>query len=452
LLQRPSWRQNASELSIVYIAHHSDEMPITVAPEHKAPLLEQASADIRALFDRKSVDEDFAVKLYSIGINTVELFATFAKDLDDLQELLKAHFDIDAADILQRVKLSRINVAWQTAKARAAKQTEQDGDCDIRRVPKDITHSSTKAMRATFEKNFWELQEPQVPARSYLERKLDEVEKDDLRAEPLEEVVSAEEDDPDALRTEWRPDGQLRAVRIGTKVSLPKTPEELRKRLALLGTALIFASMQQKHKTYLRGLSPQVFVEYVEYLLGEHVWGLAAKGAGQVFLSGPSWPLLISYEQAIRKKMTELVKKKGLTIKEALKSAWEDPITKERFFTTPLCLEAVGTKRPAPTEWATQETGKGKNGGKSQFKGSEKGAGKGKGAKGGGKSKKNKPTKNATNGCNNKTPEGLNICFQFNSAGGCTRKGCQFAHVCGKCFTTDTPMHNCGRCGTGKRG
>jgi len=451
LLQRPSWRQNASKLSIVYIAHHSDEMPITVAPELKAPLLAQAGADIRALFDRKSVDEDFAVKLYSIGINTVELFATFAKDQDDLQKLLKVHFDIDPEDIIQRVKLSRIAVAWQTAKTRSAKQTEQDGDCDVRRIPKDLAHSAATAMRTTYEKDFWELQEKQVPARSYLERKLDEIEKDDLRAEPLEEVVSAEEDDPDALRTEWRPDGQLRAVRIGTKVSLPKSPEELRKRLALLGTTLIFAGLQQKHKAYLKGLTPQVFVEYVEYLLGDHVWGLAAKGAGQVFLTGPSWPLLISYEHAIRKKMSELVKKKGLTIKEALKSAYEDPITKERNFTTPLCLEAVGTKRPAPTEWATQEASKGKNGGKNPFKGIEKGAGKGKGAKGGAKDKK-RSKREMPGGCKEKMPDGRNVCFLFNKPEGCARPTCKFAHVCGKCFAANVSMVNCGRCGTGMRG
>ena len=83
-----------------------------------------------------------------------------------------------------------------------------------------------------------------MPARSYLERKLDEIEKDDLRAESLEEVVSVSEDDPDALKTEWKPDGQLRAVRIGT----PKGPEDLRKRIALLGTTLVFTGLQQVHK------------------------------------------------------------------------------------------------------------------------------------------------------------------------------------------------------------
>ena len=77
---------------------------------------------------------------------------------------------------------------------------------------------------------YWPLEDNATPAKSYIERKLDEVEKDEIKAEPLQEVVSMEEDDPDALRTEWTSTMQLRAVRIGTKVSLPRDPEELRKR------------------------------------------------------------------------------------------------------------------------------------------------------------------------------------------------------------------------------
>ena len=56
-------------------------------------------------------------------------------------------------------------------------------------------------MGTAFEKTYWALEEGHLPARSYLERKLDEIEKDDLRAEPLEEVVLMTEDDPDALKT-----------------------------------------------------------------------------------------------------------------------------------------------------------------------------------------------------------------------------------------------------------
>ena len=343
-----------SYFSVASLFYTVSYMAISVASADVSRIMESAGADIKFLFDRKGVDKDFAVKLYSIGVISVELFAVFAKDQTDMEEILKNHFNIDTVDIMSRVKASKIFIALQAAKTRALKQTEQDGDCEVRRVPKDIPLSSVAAMHGEFEKAHWVLDDKQRPARSYLERKLDEIEKDDLRAEPLEEVVSVEEDDPDMLRTEWKPDGQLRAVRIGTKVSLPKGPEELRKQLSPLGTTLIFAGYQQVHKGYLRGLNPQVFVEYVEYLLGDFVWKLASRGANGAVMSTPSWALLLSYEHAIRKAMVKLVAQ-GKTVKEALKNAMEDPVTKERFFTTPLCIEAVAGKRHAPAEWNSSE-------------------------------------------------------------------------------------------------
>ena len=58
-------------------------MAINVQAADKESMLAKAGADLRFLFDRKGVDEDFAVKLYSIGITSVELFAVFAKDQAD---------------------------------------------------------------------------------------------------------------------------------------------------------------------------------------------------------------------------------------------------------------------------------------------------------------------------------------------------------------------------------
>ena len=128
----------------------------------------------------------------------------------------------------------------------------------------------------------------------------------------------------------------MKAVKVGAKVSLPRDPEDFRRRITVLGTAWLFVSYQQTHKEYLKGLTPQTFTEYLSYLLGEYVMGLCAKDAAGNSLAHPPWSLVISYEHAIRNKAISLVKK-GALLKDALKQAWEDPVTKERYFTTPLC-------------------------------------------------------------------------------------------------------------------
>ena len=146
-----------------------------------------------------------------------------------------------------------------------------------------------------------------------------------------------------------------------------------------------------------------------------------------------------------------LLVNKGETVKEGLKLAMEDPVTKERFFTTPLCVEAVSWKRPAPSDWGYAEgsassQGQPSKGGKGSGKSAE---GKGKDSGAGGKKNMKRRGQGRTAGnCTPKTPEGANICFKFN-AGGCSTPNCAFVHVCGKCFAANVPMNRCKRCGTG---
>jgi len=358
------------------------------------------------------------------------------REQEELEKVLKDEFDIDNATLAGRVKAGKVTTAWLAARACATKQNEAEGDCQVRRVPKDLSSSDSAAMRRAFEAQFWELEEGNVPGRTYLEKKLDEVEKGEPRAELLTEVVSMLEDDPDTLRAVWSANHELRAVKVGAKVPMPQGPEELRKRLTLLGTAWLFTAFQQTHKAYLQNMDPQLFQEYINYLLGEHVHGLFAKDAGGSSIAGPSWTLLLNYDQAIRHKAVQLVKK-GSTFKAALKAAWEDPLVKERNFTTPLALEAV--KRPQSNSEASVWTGppppKYRN---TDLKGRGKGKNKGKEqGKGGGKSKS--PPAN----CAAKTPDGRPICFRFNKKGEQCNKRCSFAHVCGVCFKDNVPMHKC---------
>ena len=126
-------------------------------------------------------------------------------------------------------------------------------------------------------------------------------------------------------------------------------------RITLLGTAWLFVSYQQTHKQYFVGLTPQVFADYLSYMLGEFVLGLTAKDCGNRSFAAPPWPLIISYEQAVRSKALSLVRK-GALLKDAFRQAWEDPVTKDRHFTTPLCLES-SRKRTADFAPPTFGTG-----------------------------------------------------------------------------------------------
>ena len=120
----------------------------------------------------------------------------------------------------------------------------------------------------------------------------------------------------------------------------------------------------------------------------------------------------------------------------ALKTAWEDPVVKERCFTTPLAtMHARLSRTSGKAEPLAKRTGtskaKGKGGGKAKGK-----AGKGVGGK-----------RSAL--CESMTPEGKRVCYAFHHEGCQKTSACRFEHVCGACFKKGVPMQECKHEGRG---
>ena len=122
-------------------------------------------------------------------------------------------------------------------------------------------------------------------------------------AEKLSEVVALREDNRDGMVPVWDQSGVLKSMRTRPTVPLPQNSEELRIRLGILGgAAWVMCGMSQTRNPLLADLSPDLFSEYADYLLGEHVWGLTAHAADGKVVGAPSWALLLSYEVEIRSK------------------------------------------------------------------------------------------------------------------------------------------------------
>ena len=398
------------------------------------------ASDLQFMFEREGVDLEVATKLADNGFRTLAKFATLAEDQKDLRETLKADFGLDGAvgGLAVKGRISSVMVAWSNAKNRVESQAKLESEHAVRNEPKPLPGDVYRSMKDSFKTRFRELQDDRTPSRHYLEKKLETVEKNDLKAELLSEVLSVPEDNDDgALQTVLDRHGTFRAVKLGSSCPLPDNPEQLRRRLGIWGAAWIFVAGVHTTRPFLKDLEPQDFTDYVEYLLGKDVMKHIAEVDG-VAPTGQYWELILKYDHSLRKEMMELVMT-GTPLKTALKQATESAIVKERNFTTPLArLEsklrapARGPHPPAalgdypPSKRARKLLeAKGKGGGKG------KGKGRGKGKAGG-------------KGCARETPQGKPICFAFNNVNeGCTRQGCTFAHVCGVCFLPNVPMHKC---------
>ncbi|CAE7346838.1 DSK1 [Symbiodinium sp. KB8] len=332
--------------------------------------LAKGSSDLRFLLTHHKVTADEQAKLYDNSIDTVAKFAAFVSDATDLREVLKTDLGIDPASSLSlRAQAASLMVAWETAKARVKTQAEAEATNEVREWAKPIPQTDYIAMRQAFATQFGDLEDKHIPAKEYIEKKLHELETGEFRAEPLTEVISRDEVDPDVLLPRWN---------------------------AMLQNALIMIKLKHPGRAELADVT---FAE-----------------SGSLI---PPWPLILSYEHAIRKHAYKLMATDGRSFGDALSKAYKDATVKERHFTTPLALHA---KRPSPTVPPPP------------LNPYQRDPKKGKGKQGKGKDKQ--PTKFGTlAGTSNRTPDGKPICYRFNAKGGC-KKGakCHFAHVCLHCF------------------
>ena len=313
-------------------------------------------------------------------------------------------------------------------------------------------------MRAAFEKKWWKLEDADCPSRVFVERRAEELEAGELKAEQLTVVTNREQDEEDFLSPVWDVNGNMRMRKQGQSLPEPENPEQLRRRVNLSFTALMFLGLRHTDKIQITPVTPQLAVRYCEYLLGEFVWGLVAKDPEGRTISAPSWSLVLSYDMAVRKKAYRLLAEGTADFAACLKEAWLDPTTKERHFTTPMSIAASSGQpatevhyssnkrsysalqggQQASHQWTTTAAKGGKGG-----KGAGKGFfGKGFQGKGFGKGKSFGKGKGMDQ-CAEVTPDGRRICFSYNNSQvRCKKIGCYFAHVCGRCFQRH-PIYQC---------
>ena len=151
---------------------------IVLSDEEQARAMAAASSDLRFLFDREQVDPDVQKHIFHVGVLTVRQFAAFAKDAEDLREIFRTGgLGIDPTGPLQeRVKMSRVLVAWESAKTRATRVAEKEGESEVRQEPRQLRSSDYLGTKEGFEARWWELDNKRTPAKVYVEKILAAVE------------------------------------------------------------------------------------------------------------------------------------------------------------------------------------------------------------------------------------------------------------------------------------
>eukprot|EP00973_Karenia_brevis_P084603 11740283-Karenia_brevis.AAC.1 len=112
-------------------------------------------------------------------------------------------------------------------------------------------------MRTSFEKIYGKLLQDETPSRQYIGLKTVDVEEDEAKAERLNEV-SAVSDQQDFLTTTLDSDGAVKIKRGLRDSKLPRTPEQLRSKLRLMGNMWCFLFLRFR-KAWLSDVNPEGF-------------------------------------------------------------------------------------------------------------------------------------------------------------------------------------------------
>ncbi|CAE8584251.1 unnamed protein product, partial [Polarella glacialis] len=356
--------------------------------------------DLVYLFGRHEVNTRLQALFFHSGVKSLDTFAHFAKDVSDLQSVMKDSFGLDPATSLDhRAQASAVICAWNNAKTRSHKAAELEAEMEVRQWTKPVSGSDYVAMRSAFEAKFWKMDDRETPSKEYLEKKLEDLESGELRAESLTEVVSKDEVEPDALMPVWDKTGNLSVRKGSSSVPMPSNPEGLRRRLTIMANAMIMLALRHTNRREFTFVTPGTFEKYKAYLLGEFVLGLTAKNENNETIGVPPWPLVLSYEHAIRKRACQVMNNGGFVdFALALRHGWGDCVTKERFFSTPLSLTVKMTAYSKhPNGQARQQD-------------------------------------NAAGG--------QGICFKFNNKDETCKGKCNFVHCCSFCFGNHA-SYNC---------
>ena len=206
------------------------------------------------------VPEEIQKKPCEAGVSSVKEFAALVTDEADMRKLLVKEFGIKKDDgLTERVKVSKVIVAWETAKGRTAKMTEMV----VRGEPKKVPQPDYEAMKETFQIKRYELQDHTTLAKSVMEKRLDMIEKNSLTAKPLSEILAMDEDVGSMATTKIDSKGNLVAVKMSNTVPLPGNPEQLRHRLCLWGRTWMMASYIHTNRVIFADLNNDVFDLYV---------------------------------------------------------------------------------------------------------------------------------------------------------------------------------------------
>ena len=344
----------------------------------------------------------------------MRLFSGIDETRAEVRLALNAEIGLEhTAGNAERRSTALVLSAWETSRTQQKSSDETRAEARAAMVPRPVPVNEHAMLREALESQIGRLRDYEVPAKSFIAAKLDDIETNLPKLEDLRDVASLEDGEADLLQ------GSLDAATFKMKaarntVTMPKTAEELRLRHRRIGLAWEMARTKHRNRVWLQGGLVEAYCHLSDHVLGKHVHGLQLPHEQK-----PRWELVLGYEQEVRKRAYQLLRRgEEPTLEDAMKRAISDPETMNLHFVVPLTTSIA----------ASHSSSSGGRQGGTTAKPGQGGPGPNKGSKGAGCGPK--PVKKLQV----KTPDGRPLCFKYNNNNKCVAKNCNFVHQCQRCL------------------
>ena len=286
-------------------------------------------------------------KLATLGVEDIATFAHLAQDETGMASFFKASLEVDVdarpTDFILRSKLL---VAWSSSRARCEIEVREQAQRAVQQLPPQLTLGDHEtSLRALQVQRGKALEKHQVPSKPYFERLIGLAETFYV-AESLTSVTNMTQADQNQVpTTDMDASGRV-YVKLATKefvVPLPRDPEGLRNRFKVMSAAWNMLRMRFPSNPKLATISPELFDDYADYLMGTKVWGFIAKNGDGIAVSSPAIDHVIGYDKMMRDKVADELNR-GVDFKTALESALKDGDIRMLGFLTPFTVDVNDNK------------------------------------------------------------------------------------------------------------
>ena len=255
-----------------------------------------------------SLDNQVAIARY---YGSLRRFGALAEDRAGIRAACLHDFAIPQDTPPNRAQVAAIVTAWETAKELVAKETEIRAEAKVLGQPRILQTHERQAMMKAVEALYGVISDAEAPSADYLSQKSEETETNEPIASPLDEVVSRKESTTSSIQSSIDSSGHLRVTRTKCKSKMPASTEDYRRVMRVEANAWLCMAACYRAKPWLNGLVASDFTKFVDYILGDRVYGIQLPSSTTEFAQKvkPDWSIVLAYEFKLRR---EVMKGRGV--------------------------------------------------------------------------------------------------------------------------------------------